>query len=126
MRILILGLLLIISVFAQGKTTVEGRYSESANIFAIMDHVSNWWPGFTEDVYQNYWKNRFRLSEEDLKRFKEYEALRWRYYNDPDQQGKDPLKNRNGFFAMPGKLKNPLKAGFKMQLDAPCLNTHSS
>ena len=86
MRFFILVFLLIMSVFAHAKTTVEGRYSESANIFAIMDQTSNWWPGFTGDVYQSYWKNRFKLSEEDLKRFKDYEALRWRYYNDPDQQ----------------------------------------
>jgi len=113
MKHLLLVFFFFLPLISEAKTTVKARYSAAANIFIIMDQTSNWWPGFTEEEYQVYWKNRFGLSEEDLKIFKDYADLRWRYYSDPDQQEKDPLKNRNGFFSMLGTLESdPLANAF--------------
>ncbi len=113
MKFLIFLIIWIFTLFVQAKTTIIARYSKVSNIFSTMDQVSNWWPGFTESEYQSYWKVRFGLSDEDQKLFNTYEKLRWRYYNDPDQTEKDPLKNRNGFFAMLGSIESdPLASIF--------------
>lgn len=99
--------------FVQAKVTVRAEYSPTANIFSTLDQVSNWWPGFTEAEYQSYWEKRFGLNQEDRILFKKYESLRFKYTNDPDQNEKDPLKNRNGFFAMLGSIdSDPLAKAF--------------
>jgi hypothetical protein len=44
--------------FAQAqksKIDIKVEYSKSADIFELMDNVSNWWPGFTEVEYEKYW-----------------------------------------------------------------------
>lgn len=83
---------------------IEFAYSESANIFDLMDNVSNWWPGFTDPEYQEYWKKNIGLSDADLDVFKKYKVFRQKYYNDPDQTPNDPKNNRNGFFSTVGAL----------------------
>lgn len=83
---------------------IQIAYSEAANVFDVMDNVSNWWPGFCEEEYQKYWDNKFPLTQKDRDLFEKYRSIRERYYNDPDQAEKDPLKNRNGIFATLGAI----------------------
>ena len=85
---------------AFGSVKIQVAYSESANIFDIMDNVSNWFPGFCEETYQEYWNKKYPLSSKDSELFAKYKSIRERYYNDPDQLERDPLKNRNGMFAL--------------------------
>lgn|GEM_PF-2331244 len=45
-------------ITAQASVKLDAAYSESANTFAMLDGVSNWWPEYFEPGYQDYWKNR--------------------------------------------------------------------
>ena len=88
--------------FAKIELNVVAR--EAASIFEILDNVSNWYPGFCDTEYQDYWKQKFGISSNDKKLFKRYQKIRKKYYNDPDQKPRDPTKNRNGFFSTLGSL----------------------
>jgi hypothetical protein len=93
--------------FAQAqksKIDIKVEYSKSADIFELMDNVSNWWPGFTEVEYEKYWNKNIKSQPDDIQLFQKYISLREKYYNDPDQKEKNPLKNRNGFFSTSGLL----------------------
>jgi hypothetical protein len=95
------------------KVQIDVTYSESADIFVILDNVSGWWEGFTEAEYKKYWVIRFGISTNDDVLFGQYVKLRWKYYNDPDQKPKDPLKNRNGLFSTIGSVtSDPLAESF--------------
>jgi hypothetical protein len=101
------------STLAHADVKLKAVYSESANIFDVMDNVSNWWDGFCEEEYQKFWTNRYGISDDERVLFSRYKQLRERYYSDPDQAEKDPLKNRNGFFATSGAISaDPLAEAF--------------
>lgn len=84
------------------QITVE--YSKSADVFELLDNVSNWWPGFTSDEYPKFWKKNLKSNPKDEDFFKKYKSIRKKHYNDPDQKEQDPLKNRNGLFSNSGSL----------------------
>ncbi len=107
MKIFIATFFLFYSVFGYAqnfKITIQVEYSKSADVFELMDNISNWWPGFTEEEYEKFWKKNFKTQPEDKAFFQKYTALREKYYNNPDQKEKNPLKNRNGFFSNSGSL----------------------
>lgn len=89
---------------AHAAVKIQAAYSETANIFDVMDNVSNWWPGFCEEEYQTYWNSKWPLTLKDKDLFEKYRSIRERHYKDPDQDEKDPLKNRNGLFATLGAI----------------------
>jgi len=104
---------LLFSPLAFAGVQIEVAYREPADIFDIMDSVSQWWPGFTEVEYQKYWDKKFGSDEKDKELFKKYGSFREKYYNDPDQKEKDPLKNRNGFFSTLGSINaDPVAEAF--------------
>jgi hypothetical protein len=91
----------------------EVTYSDVANTFDIIDNVSNWWPGFCEEEYRKYWERKHPVSEQDLKLFGEYKAIREKYYDVSDQSEPDPSKNRNGVFAFQSILtSDPIAEAF--------------
>ena len=47
------------------------NYSESADVFELMDHVSAWHPGL-EKEYRDYWEKKFGISSSDNSLFKDY------------------------------------------------------
>ncbi len=99
---------LFISSFAYAQNSnldIKIEYSKSADIFDLMDNVSNWWPGFTEEEYAKYWKENIKSHSDDRQFFQKYIDIRKKYYNDFDQKEKNPLKNRNGFFSHSGSLE---------------------
>lgn len=54
----IFWLLLVVVISTQAadvNVQVKIEYSRSADIFEVMDNVSNWWPGFTGEEYSKYW-----------------------------------------------------------------------
>ena len=109
----LLILFLICSFRVDASIKIEARYSDSANIFNIMDNVSEWWNGFCEIEYSQYWKSKYGISEDDKKLFVQYKIIREKYYSDPDQKEKDPLKNRNGFFKTIGSvIADPIAESF--------------
>ncbi len=99
-------LMLFVSSYTQAGSKVEIKieYSRSADVFEIMDNVANWWPGFNEEEYSNFWRKRFGLSEKDNELLGRYAKIREKYYDDPDQKEKNPLLNRNGFFSTNGSV----------------------
>ncbi|MBT4760689.1 MAG: hypothetical protein HOO06_03230 [Bdellovibrionaceae bacterium] len=102
-----------LSKTVNNSVKIDVLYSESADIFDLMDNVSNWWPGFTEVEYSKFWHKKFGIKKEDKLLFKKYTAIRQKYYHDPDQKPKSPLKNRNGFFSTLGSVNaDPIAEAF--------------
>lgn len=96
-----------------GKSQIIVEYRKAADIFELMDNTANWWEGFNDESYSQYWEKKFGFSKEDKKLFKKYQKLRDKYYNDPDQSERDPLKNRNGFFSTLGSINaDPVAEAF--------------
>jgi hypothetical protein len=58
-------------------------YREGANVFEIMDNVSNWYPGKCELPYREDWIARFGIAAEDERAFETYAEIRKRYYESP-------------------------------------------
>lgn len=111
LKILIIFILLTQVCWAKIQISITS--SEAANSFEILDNLSQWYPGFNTSVYNDYWKQHKLTNSEDAKFFKQYKALREKYFHDPDQSQKDPLKNRNGFFSTLGsKQGDPLAYAF--------------
>jgi hypothetical protein len=114
MRPLLIFLCTLLSAPTIAEVNIQVEYSESADYFDLLDNLSNWWEGFTEPEYGKEWQNRFGVfTELDRASFEKYRKLREKYYNDPDQSEKDPLKNRNGFFSMTSTFSaDPLAEAF--------------
>jgi len=92
-----------------GSVAVSASYSDTANILQILDCISDRNIPNTEGDcqddggYLKDWIKRFGpLTSNDKTFLREYTRLRNKYFNDPDEQEEDPLKNRNGLFARIG------------------------
>ena len=83
---------------------IQVEYSESADTFELLDNSSNWWPDFVDPEYHSFWQRNFGLTKSEKNLFEKYKKIRKKYYNDPDQDEKNPLKNRNGFFSTLGSI----------------------
>lgn len=73
-------------------------YREAANIFEVLDNVSNWWEDKCEPEYRAYWEQHFQVSSSDERAFLAYREVRRRYYPQP-QGSSDPRESRHGLFA---------------------------
>lgn len=75
--------LILISSLSYASVTFRADYREAANVFQILDCVSNWEPDFCSDngEYRKFWKAQFGLTEEDKKFFKEYATIRSKYFD---------------------------------------------
>ena len=96
-------LLLTISSLAQAEVVFKISYSPAADEFHLMDQTSNWLDGYCDIEYRKYWESHFGVSEQDKVLFARYRSVHRKYFYDPDQAEKDPLKNRNGFFSTEGE-----------------------
>lgn len=105
LKVVLVFFIFLSTSFAQATFEIQPHYSKAADLFNLMDNVSQWWDGFTEPEYRIAWEKRVGpLSETDNDLIKRYQKLREKYYNDPDQKEKDPLKNRNGLFSTLGSV----------------------
>ena len=95
--ILLLFSSLIAAASAEAAVKIKAVYSDASNTFEILDETSMWWEDFCDPPYQEYWKQKYGIDEEDKKLFARYKELRKRYYDYTDQKGVETLKNRNGF-----------------------------
>ncbi len=68
---------------APSAVSITVTYREAANVFEILDNLSNWWSGKCEVEYRTYWKERFGITAEDDQRFAAYKQLRKRHYPHP-------------------------------------------
>jgi|GEM_PF-2545324 len=91
------------------------RTSESANILDILDCTSNFMEGFCGDegAYRAEWEKPGPLSPKSKEALQTWAGIRRKYYYDPDQDEKDPRKNRNGFFSTLGAIDaDPVASAF--------------
>ena len=103
----------------QAEFTLDIRYSEAADLFSLMDNVSNWWEGFTDPGYREEWEARFGWSEEDQSWARRYAEYRHRTFSDPSQ-GMDVATSPHGLFASAetnAEGSDPLSEHFMAQPD---------
>ncbi len=101
---------------ARAELRVNAGYSESADLFSLMDNVSLWSPdGFNDPEYREYWEATFGWSEQDQAWADRYRDYRERSYSDPGQAEKDPATASDGLFAKRSSVSDaadPLAAHF--------------
>ncbi len=73
-------------------------YREAANVFEILDNVSDWLPGKADEEYRRYWKERFGISPEDEQRFASYKQIRKRTYPRPSEGSGDGKPDEPSLF----------------------------
>lgn len=83
---------------ARTETRIVVAYSESADLFSLMDNTSDWWAGFTNPSYRKEWEERFGWSETDQLWANRYAEFRRRTFSDPSQ-GTTIETSRHGLFA---------------------------
>lgn len=119
-RLLLFSLLLLAGIApARAEIKLSVSYSESADLFSLMDNVSNWLDGFVYPDYREEWEKRFGWSKADQAWVDRYKEYRLRVFVD-DSPGFDPSKSPDGLFA--GSTSNsaagdPFAAYFLSQPD---------
>ena len=99
MRLLLLALVFLTAAApVRAEVTLSVSYSETANLFSIMDNVSGWQEGFTDPAYRAEWTKRFGWSAADQALADQYRDYRLRTMLD-DSQDLDPATSSNGIFA---------------------------
>lgn len=63
-----------------GSVDIRLEYSESADVFELLDNVSNWNEDFCHPAYKKYWESKFPLTDEDKNLFQEYRQLRMKFF----------------------------------------------
>jgi hypothetical protein len=113
---LFLAMCLALTHSARADLRVNAGYSESADLFSLMDNVSLWSPeGFNDPEYREYWETTFGWSEDDQAWADRYREYRERTYSDPGQAEKDPATASDGLFAKRSSVSDatdPLAAHF--------------
>jgi hypothetical protein len=84
------------------------RFDEGPNAFEILDQVSAWVPERAEREYRQEWQERFGLTEEDWRLFRQYGELRRRHFREGDDPVGDAFRGTRrllaGVHALKGKL----------------------
>src|SRR5262249_13757064 len=84
---------------APSRPVMVVTYREAANVFEILDNLSNWWSGKCDPEYRAYWVERFGVTPEDEQRFASYKAIRKRYYDYGPSAEPTPPKPEDVLFA---------------------------
>jgi hypothetical protein len=74
------------------------HYRHAADVFELLDNVSNWWPGYSDAQYRDYWVRRVGLSAADDTLLVRYAKLRERYVDKTGQSNEDPAASEGGLF----------------------------
>jgi hypothetical protein len=113
---LVLAACLVLVHPARAELRVNAGYSESVDLFSLMDNVSLWSPkGFNDPEYREYWQATFGWSEDDQAWADRYREYRERTYSDPGQAEKDPATASDGLFAKRSSMSDaadPLASHF--------------
>lgn len=94
----IVAILVGVSPDAQREIEVRVAYRQPADAFEILDNVSDWWPGYTNPEYREYWADSIGITSTDSAFFARYKVLRDRYFDRSGQQNEDPRTSPGGLF----------------------------
>jgi hypothetical protein len=83
---------------AQPDARAAAHYRQAADVFELLDNVSNWWPGYSDARYREYWVRTFGLSAEDDSLLARYARLRERHFDKTGQSNEDPATSEGGLF----------------------------
>ncbi|HYW08427.1 MAG TPA: hypothetical protein VE913_15820, partial [Longimicrobium sp.] len=78
--------------------TIEVEYREPADAFEILDHVSNWWPGYVREEYGKFWADSVGVRRGDSAAFARYARIRERYFDKRGQEGGGARREGSGLF----------------------------
>lgn len=88
-------------------------YREPTDVFEILDNVSNWWPGYTEDLYRAYWRDSVGFRAGDSVAFAQYAVIRNRSFRKDGQGNSAPRRDGSGLFTDRAALDaDPVAAAF--------------
>ena len=89
------------------------HYRQAADVFELMDNVSDWWPGYSDRRYRSYWVRNIGLSAADDTLLTRYAKLRERYFDKRGQSNEDPATSEGGLFTARATLTaDPLGDAF--------------
>lgn len=74
------------------------HYRQAADVFELLDNVSDWWPGYTDARYRSDWIRTIGLSAADDTLLSRYAKLRVRYFDKRGQSNEDPSTSEGGLF----------------------------
>jgi len=74
------------------------HYRQAADVFELLDNVSDWWPGYSDGRYRSYWVRHIGLSAADDTMLASYTKLRERYFDKHGQSNEDPAISEGGLF----------------------------
>lgn len=111
--IILISLVMGVSLKKGTDFSINVVYKEPANIFTVMDQVSEWNKDFCKTVYKNYWKGKYPFSKADQNYFARYKKLREKYFINADSNIKDVTKAKSGLFVEAESLtEDPLAKVF--------------
>lgn len=83
---------------AKAEVRLAVAYSESADLYSLMDNVSGWLDGYVMPPYREEWERRFGWSDDDQRWADRYQEYRQRTFLD-DAEDPDPAMTPDGIFA---------------------------
>lgn len=111
--VMLLSLVMGVSLKMGTDFSINVMYRETANVFTVMDQVSEWKKDFCKVAYKNYWKEKYPLSKEDQSYFARYKKLREKYFVNPESNVADVTKAKSGLFVEAESLtEDPLARVF--------------
>jgi hypothetical protein len=109
-RLIFAGFVGVTSLSAQSITVL---YREPAEAFEILDHVSEWWPGYVEAAYRKHWVDSIGFRTGDSAVFARYAQLREKYFDKRGQGNSAPRRDGSGLFTDRATLSaDPVGAAF--------------
>jgi hypothetical protein len=101
------------AVTAAPAQSVSVLYREPADVFEILDHVSDWWPGYVESAYRKHWTDSIGFRPGDSAVFARYAKLRETYFDKRGQGNSAPRRDGSGLFTDRAVLDaDPVGAAF--------------
>jgi hypothetical protein len=98
---------------ARASAQVSVRYSQAADVFELLDNVSNWWPGYSNAEYRQFWMKQLPLTADDERLLVQYARIRERYFDKTGQSNEDPATSEGGVFTARATLAaDPLGDAF--------------
>lgn len=94
----ILLVMLIAAAPSPVPAQAAARYRQAADVFELLDNVSDWWPGYTDAEYREYWVRHVGLPAADDTLLARYAELRARHFDRTGQSNEDPATSEGGLF----------------------------
>lgn len=72
----------------------SAQYRRAADVFELLDNVSDWWPGYTDAQYREHWVRHVGLTVADDTILASYAALRTRHFSKTGRSVRAGTPNR--------------------------------